>query len=567
MTQGLNFPRLDRQFWRRLWDLIYPYFFRSEERLSAWLLLITGNLLLFVSSSLVPIIFKQLGELLSALNKSDQSRFYHIVYNFAGVFLVSTIAIGIGGYCISILLVRWRNWLSQKIIGHYLEHRAYYKITSQPEIDNPDLRIAKEIETLLGGIISLNSLISVFSGRSFFAAGDVWGFSHNLVIILAVFGALSTWFSYQVFFKALFKIKYIQQKYEGNFRTGLVKVRENAESIAFYRGEEREKGVLENLFEAVFTNWNKLLRWQYIYFYSFVGPPGIAGVNDIIVMFLAYAFTAPKILSGQAEIGLITSIPANSAIFCSLFSIFGQIIDSLSDIFNALVRVEELNKAIELGRKPTGEEITTEVDDHIAISDLTLKTPEGERTLFTHLNMTVNPGESLLIMGKSGVGKSSFLRALAGLWLSGTGLIIRPDLNKMFFLPQRPYMGLGTLRQQLLYPQPQRDHISQAELEQVLVAVNLQDLPERVGGYDIELDWAKILSPGEQQRLSFARVLLSASQFIILDEATSALDPENEERLYNAIAGPETTIISVGHRSSLQRLHDKVLQITPEDKS
>ncbi len=555
MTQGFTFPSIDRKFWRRLWELLSPYFL-SEEKFWAWTLVIVSNVLLLVNSSLGPLIPLQLGEMISALAKSDQPRFYHAVYTFAVLSITSAISIGFGYYSLFLLVVRWRRWLTKKIIAEYLDNRAYYRISNQAEIDNPDLRIAEEVESLLFGVLTLGSLLPVFSGRSVFAITTLWVFSPPLTVTLIVVGLLNTWISYRFFFTALLGIQYAQQQREGNFRTGLVKIRENAESIAFYRGEEREKSHLGNLFQEVFINQNKLLRWRDIYFYGF------NGITNTLVGFLGYIFVAPRILSGQIEIGGLYPVLSNSAILYVVFSIFGQLVGGLSSVLNSVVRVNQLIKAIE----GTDEEIlepgiTTEEADRITISNLTLKTPNQERTLFEHLNITVNPGESLLIMGKSGVGKSSLLRAIAGLWLSGTGLILRPNLNDIFFLPQSPYMGLGTLRQQLLYPTPTRDNISQAELEKALDAVNLKDLPNRVGGFDIELDWAKVLSPGEQQRLSFARVILSAPQYIILDEATSALDTENEQHLYKAIAGKQTTIISVGHRSELVTLHDHLLKL------
>ena len=552
----MYFPPLNRQFLGRLWDLLSPYFLHSGERLSAWLLIIISNGLIFLASSLGPLTAIQTGEMISALAKGDQPRFYHAVYTFAILSVTSAVAIGLGYYALFLLLVRWRRWLTQRVIDQYLEQRAYYRVSYKPDIDNPDLRIAEEIERLLFGVLILGSLVPIFSGRSFVAATYLWAFSHSLTITLVVLGILSTWLGYKVFFQALLKIQYSQQQREGNFRTGLVKVRESAESIAFYQGEEREKQKLGYLLGEVFSIVNRLLRWKDIYFALFTGA------NDIVIEFLAYVFAAPKILSGEVEIGTIYPVVSNSAVLYLLFSIFGQLVRGLSQTFNSLVRVDGLLKALEI-TKEVLEEVTIEEGDNLTITDLSLKTPDQARTLFEHLNITLNPGQSLLIIGKSGAGKSSLLRAIAGLWLSGSGLIIRPRLDNIFFLPQRPYMSLGTLRQQLFYPNIDHQEITLEELGQALAAVNLSDLPERVGGFEQELDWSKILSPGEQQRLSFARVLLSACKYIILDEATSALDPENEELMYKAIEGK--TILSVGHRSSLIALHDQVLQIPPEE--
>ena len=199
-------------------------------------------------------------------------------------------------------------------------------------------------------------------------------------------------------------------------------------------------------------------------------------------------------------------------------------------------------------------------DSQLALRRVTLLTPNYERTLVRDLPFSLQPGEGLVIVGHSGSGKSSLLRAIAGLWNAGTGQIIRPALSEIMFLPQRPYMVLGSLRSQLLYPNPDND-ISESKMRHVLEEVNLAELPERFGGFEIELDWANVLSLGEQQRLAFARLLLSRPSYVILDEATSALDLANEKKLYEQLKAKETTLISVGHRPSLLQYHEYVLEL------
>ena len=201
---------------------------------------------------------------------------------------------------------------------------------------------------------------------------------------------------------------------------------------------------------------------------------------------------------------------------------------------------------------------------HLALDKVTLQTPNYQRTLIKNLSFELTTAKGLLITGASGCGKSSLLRAIASLWNSGTGTIYRPELNQMLFLPQKPYMILGTLRSQLTYPHDNLD-ISELELKAALHKVNLPDLAERAGGFDKENDWDDILSLGEQQRLAFARVMINQPRYVILDEATSALDLKNEDSLYRYLMQAEITFISVGHRPSLVQYHQQTLEIKEDE--
>jgi putative ATP-binding cassette transporter len=271
---------------------------------------------------------------------------------------------------------------------------------------------------------------------------------------------------------------------------------------------------------------------------------------------------APIYFAGQTDFGTFTQAAiAFSQIFSALSVVVGQF-ENLTAFAAGVERMGELADALETtDQKEVG--ITTidiTEDSQIELRHVTLLTPNYERTLVRDLPLRLHAGEGLVIVGNSGSGKSSLLRAIAGLWNSGTGQIIRPSLSQMMFLPQRPYMVLGSLRSQLLYPHPDND-IRETKMRHVLEEVNLAELPERVGGFDVELDWANILSLGEQQRLAFARVLLTMPNYVILDEATSALDLANEKNLYQKLKAKGTTLISVGHRPSLLQYHEYVLEL------
>ncbi|MEO0647951.1 MAG: ATP-binding cassette domain-containing protein, partial [Cyanobacteria bacterium J06650_10] len=207
-------------------------------------------------------------------------------------------------------------------------------------------------------------------------------------------------------------------------------------------------------------------------------------------------------------------------------------------------------------------EIETQLSPHLALENLTVLTPNSEQTLVSDLSLQIEPNDRLLIVGASGCGKSSLLRAIAGLWTNGNGQISRPDVNEMLFLPQRPYMLLGSLREQLIYPYNYTR--SDETLADILNQVNLGGLPKRFGGWDTVHDWSSVLSLGQQQRLAFARILLSQPAYAMMDEATSALDIDNERYLYTLLAEMQSVYVSVGHRPSLLDYHHKVLELTSD---
>ncbi|HAN56915.1 MAG TPA: ABC transporter ATP-binding protein, partial [Betaproteobacteria bacterium] len=359
-----------------------------------------------------------------------------------------------------------------------------------------------------------------------------------------------------VFGKVLIGLNFYQLKREANFRFSLVRIRENAEAIAFYRGEAQESQQVGQRFNEAFSNYNKLIRGQlnlnlFQYGYSFM------------TIILPSAIIAGRVLSGELEVG--RAIQAAGA-FAAILSALTIIVDNFESFSRFAAGIDRLSSfARFLTEKDTappqaGDHIALVQDSRLVIENLTLQTPNHERTLIRDLSLTINPGDGLMIVGASGCGKSSLLRAIAGLWHAGSGCIIRPDAGEMLFLPQRPYMLLGSLRSQLLYPL-QDQEITDEELLQLLDRVNLPDIAARLGGLDAELDWAKVLSVGEQQRVAFARVLLAAPRYAILDEATSALDIDNEDNLYRQLAASATTLISVGHRASIMKYHPQVLEL------
>ena len=345
-------------------------------------------------------------------------------------------------------------------------------------------------------------------------------------------------------------------KREANFRFGLIRIRENAEPIALYRGEEREQAQVERRFADVFTNFNDLIRWGlrlnlFSYTYS------------LMTLALPSILIAPRVLSGELEVGRVVEAAGAFSAILSALTLFVDNLEYLSRFAAGVGRLDVFLHKLALpqtGHNGESTRIAMRQGEYLAFDDVTLQTPDYERTLVKALTLQVRRGEGLLIVGPSGCGKSSLLRSIAGIWNAGSGTLERPALGELLFLPQQAYMILGCLREQLCYPNVR--NASDAELHEVLQRVNLPGIVERCGGFDTALDFDKDLSVGERQRLAFARVLLNQPRYVLLDEATSALDRENEDMLYQALIATSTTIVSVSHHAALLKYHSHVLELT-----
>ena len=513
-------------------------------------------LLLLGNTAFSVFLLAQSGEFTSALASHDTDRYWTSIYKTVGLIVVATPFYVFYYFVRDKLVNYWRRWLTHHYLDTYFRNNAFYKLAYNADIDNPDQRISEDINTFtLRSIFYLLLFVETFLQLIAFC-GVLWTISKMLVLFLMVYATLGTLIASLVFGRSLVALNLFQLRREADFRFSLVRVRENAESIAFYRGEEPESQNVKRRFLDVFENFNKIINWQWFlnlfqYCYSSVTlvMPGI--------------ILAPQVLSGDLEIGrVIQAAGAFTAIFAALTVIVNNF-DTLSRFAAGITRLDKFAKALESSATESSKDrslIETVEDNRLAIEHLTLQTPDYKRTLVVDLSLDITSGEGVMIVGASGGGKSSLLRAVAGLWNSGTGQIVRPPLQEMFFLPQRPYMIIGTLRGQLLYPS-NKSETTDDELLDLLRAVHLPDLAERCGGFEVEADWGKILSLGEQQRVAFARVLLSKPRYVILDEATSALDSENEDSLYQQLHDSGSTLVSVSHRLNIVKYHKHVLEL------
>ncbi|OKH33975.1 ABC transporter ATP-binding protein [[Phormidium ambiguum] IAM M-71] len=552
----LNF-NVVQQFWT-----IAKSYWSGDEKWQARGLLLGVVLFLLAYTGLSVVLNNKRGVLISSLSAQDESRFWQTVIVFISVLVIYAPLLAGYTYLRDRLSLQWRKWLTHRFVDNYFHNRAYYNLhILETDIDNPDQRIAEDVrsftqESLTFLLVLVESVLSVIAFSSV-----LWGISKPLVFFLVLYALIGTLVTTFVFGKPLVRLNFEQLKKEANLRFSLVRIRENAEAIAFYRGEEQESNQVKHRFLEVFENVKRLLVWE-------LNLNMVTNAYEFIPFILPALVVAPAIFAGEMEVGKVSE--AQGAFIRVFFSLnvvvarfqqlttFGAGINRLYT-FAQFLEQTEADKVSE-EQKP---KIETVEEMRLAIENLSLQTPNYQRTLVEDLSIEIPAGQGLLVMGPSGCGKSSLLRAIAGLWNSGTGKIIRPTSDQILFLPQRPYMVLGTLRDQLLYPNTHLE-VKDEHLKQVLEQVNLAGLDERFGGFDAEQDWADVLSLGEQQRLTFARLLLNQPKYAILDEATSALDIANEERLYQHLQEKGTTFLSVGHRSTLVSYHQSLLELSQE---
>lgn len=578
MLHHFNY-RLIHQFWR-----VGKLYWLSQQRWKAVALLLLLFCLSLLGTGLLIAVSVFLGEIESSLAAADKNRFLQAIVIFLGVLFIGVPIISLKVYIQGKLSLFWRQWLTDYFLNKYLYQQNFYRLTAYSEIDNPDQRIAEDIQNFTQQCLYFALVISDSILQLIGFSGLLWVTSRPLMVFLIVYAIAGTVLTTIAFGRVLVGINFEQLKREADFRYGLIRIRDNAEAIAFYQGEVVESQELWQRFLGVFSNFTRLIRWQ-------LGLDLFQNSYQYITFLLPTLVLAPQILSGELEIGV--SAQAGVA-FRSILIALGLIVsqfEQLSALAAAVTRLDELQTVMYSAQNPTlakGGELDFPVspqytgglrgviakgrdeegctvlnwveDACLSFQNVTLQTPDYQTVLVQDLSFTLAVGESLLISGKSGVGKTSLLRALAGLWEAGSGTITHPERSRLLFLPQRPYMVLGSLRQQLLYPHSDRV-VAKDELLQILQQVNLTNLVERTEVLDTVEDWGQILSVGEQQRLAFARLLLQSPQYAILDEATSALDENNQTLLYGLLQKTDITYISVGHRSSLRSFHSWMLEL------
>ncbi|MFN9771407.1 MAG: ABC transporter ATP-binding protein/permease [Burkholderiales bacterium] len=556
------------RFARRAWGLVKPYF-ASERRWQA-----IGLLAAVVALNLVTVYVDVLinafqRDFFNALENKDYAEFTRQLWRFTGLAFAFILVAVYKFYLTQLFELRWRTWLTERYVDGWLSHRAYYRLElGGTATDNPDQRIAEDIRMfteytvslsmgLLNSLVTLGSFVAILwvvSGPLTLALfGTEVTIPGYMVWVALLYALVGSWISYAIG-RPLIRLNFAQQRFEADFRYGLIRVREHAESIALYHGEPPERAGLVQRFGRVVANYWALVRAQkrLIWAQSFYGQ---------LAVIFPFVVAAPRYFNGPLKLGDVMQIS----------NAFGQVQGSLSWFVSAYAelatwkattdRLLTFDDALAELRGAQGRLLHAVPGDAPALREVALETPRGA-PIVARASLGIAPGERLLVTGPSGSGKSTLFRALAGIWPYGSGRVEQPD-GGVLFLPQRPYLPIGTLRATVSYPAAP-DAFDDATIARALRDCRLPQLADRL---DEEAAWDRRLSPGEQQRLAFARALLNAPRWLFLDEATAALDEATGTALYALLLErlPDAAVVSIAHDASVAAFHRRRVHLTPAE--
>jgi len=549
------------------WRLVSPYF-KSEDKRWAIPLLIGAIALTFTGVGLEVLFNDWNRRFYDSIQNKDEATFWREIIFFSWLavfFILNYVARAVVS---PYLRLRWRRWLTSHYLAHWLDGRGYYRIELQRTVDNADQRIAEDLRFLgeytmqlvlgfLGAAATLISFIFILWTLSGplslgFIGLDVTipGYMAWVALIYAFVGT----FLANVVGRRLISLNFMRQRYEANFRFGLVRVRENAEGIALYNGEQHEADQLNLRFADIFRNgWQVLFTQAQLAFYQ-------AGYSQLAIIF-PYVVTAPRFFAGAITFGVMTQTASAFGQVQSALSFFIDNYTSLAELRAVMDRLKGLQAATDEKPATTLDVVPQAGRQDVAAENLTLALPNGQ-ALLQDAQVELPKGKATLISGASGSGKSTLFRALAGIWPFGRGHVNIPAGARVLFLPQKPYIPIGTLRDAVKYPD-EESKATDAEIVAALEAAQLRHLTERL---DEEAHWSNVLSGGEQQRLAVARALVFKPEWLFMDEATASLDEPAEAAIYGALKDrlPTTTIVSIGHRPTLRKWHDRRLELQRE---
>lgn len=557
---------LTRQFFRDVWYLTKSYW-QSEEKKKAFFLLACIIALTLGVVYMLVLLNQWNNSFYSALQNYDAKKIFDELIHFSWLAAIYILLAVYSYYLQQTLILNWRRWLTTRFIDIWLQNKTYYNLQMfGKDTDNPDQRISEDVRqfvemTLSFGIGILKAfctfasfvviLYNLSGSLSFTFMGKTWTINGYMLWASLLYSVIGTYITHIVGRK-LVKINFIQQKYEADFRFSMIRLRESAESVAFYRGEAQEGSVFKQRFKMLLDNFWKLVNKQKQLVFLNSGYSQIAIIFPFVVAMNRY-LTKEVTLGGLMQVA----------------SAFGRVQDSLSyfvDMYSSIAQWQavvmrltcfghHMHDVYQQAERFHVERFAAA--DVVEVDNMQINLPDG-KPLLENISFTLHPGHNVLIKGVSGSGKSTLLRAISGIWPFVDGKIFLPERDKLMFIPQKSYLPLGTLRAALNYPG--NKPIDDTELIYLMDLCQIGYLKDRL---DLEADWSHVLSVGEQQRLAFVRAHIQQPQWLFLDEATSALDEDTEATMYSLLQErlQQTTVVSVGHRSTLNKYHELVLRL------
>lgn len=562
MTSG----HWDRETVKGLYGLTSEYW-KSGERKSAFLYLF-GIIILTIAAVYMTLLLNDwFNEFYSALQNYDKEAVYHGLVRFT-VLAFGHIAFSVYAYYLQqTLALRWRRWMTEEYLSRWTSHQMFYRMEtfSGGRSDNPDQRISEDINlfttrtlSFMSGLLRAVTTIFCFifvlwtlsEPLTFTLGGSTFHVYGYLVWTALAYSVIGTWITHKVGHR-LVGLNFVQQKLEADFRYAMVRLRETSESVAFYHGAPEERRILGGRFQKLVTNTIYIIRKQ-------KQLSWLTNSYGQIAIIFPFVVAAPRYLSKSISLGGLMQVANCFGKVQESMSYFVDVYSDLAEWMSCVERLltfdehmkellEETEKEESLLHREKGKELT--------LSRVDVGLPDGKR-LLSSISCTIHEGEKVILKGPSGSGKSTFLRVLSGLWPFAEGTLVLPDRKEVLFIPQRPYMPMGTLEEAALYPGTKGNR---EELEHWMEECGLS---QWIPHLSEEGDWGHVLSLGEQQKLAFVRIFMTKPRWVFLDEATSAMDEETENRLYSFLVHmPGITVVSVGHRSTLDKYHTRTLRV------
>ena len=538
--------------WTRIVRITKPIFV-SEKKWAAlgWLAALIALLVsvtqLNVQNSYVN------NKFMTAISERNFTNYRIMALQYLMVFAAQTVVAVLVKFAEERLGLLWRGWLTGHLLDKYLASRAYLRLMDRSDIDNPDQRMTEDVKNFTTQTLSFLLLFTNAAMTAVAFSIVVYKISPLLLGVSVGYAAFGSLLAMLVGRK-LINLNNLQLKKEANFRYELIHVREYAESIALLKGERRQRKRLQQRLGELVDNFRR-----------------IVGINrnlgfcttlyNFLIQIIPLLIIAPRYIRGEIELGTVTQSVGAFATLVAAFSLIVTQFQQISTFAAVVNRLGLIWEALDEAPAPVAKAIEIEADDsRISYEGLTLRAAKDGKVLVRDLNLQVPQGRRLLILGPDGIGKSALARATAGIWPTGEGRIVRPPQEQILFVPQRPYTALGSLRDQFFEADYQGIDDDE-RLISVLCQVTFGPILERVGGLDVERDWANLLTVGEQQLLGIARLLMAEPKFAFLDRATSALSLSRVKHIYTILSATPITYISVGDHPALRNYHDNVLEL------